>query len=135
MTMTRTRWLAMAAAATLFLAGCGGGGGAQQAADRPPAAAVGQADIDKAMQTPTELTFWTWVPDIGKEVALFEKKYPAIKVNVVNAGQGEPQYTKLRTALKAAAALPTSCRSSSSTSRPSPSSTACSTCAPTGPRR
>ncbi|MCP2357557.1 multiple sugar transport system substrate-binding protein [Nonomuraea thailandensis] len=106
MTMTRTRWLAMAAAATLFLAGCGGGGGAQQAADRPPAAAVGQADIDKAMQTPTELTFWTWVPDIGKEVALFEKKYPAIKVNVVNAGQGEPQYTKLRTALKAGSGAP-----------------------------
>ena len=58
------------------------------------------------MQTPTELTFWTWVPDIEKEVALFEKKYPAIKVKVVNAGQGEPQYTKLRTALKAGSGAP-----------------------------
>ena len=58
------------------------------------------------MQTPTELTFWTWVPDIEKEVALFEKKYPAIDVKVVNAGQGEPQYTKLRTALKAGTGAP-----------------------------
>ena len=28
------------------------------------------------MSTPTELTFWTWVPDIENEVALFEEKYP-----------------------------------------------------------
>jgi hypothetical protein len=53
-----------------------------------PREPVSQADIDKAMKTPTELTFWTWVPNIDKEVALFEKKYPAIKVKVVNAGQG-----------------------------------------------
>jgi multiple sugar transport system substrate-binding protein len=108
MTMSRLRLPAAAAAATLFLAACGGGGGGagtQQTAGKPPGA-VSQADIDKAMQTPTELTFWTWVPDIAKEVALFEKKYPAIKVKVVNAGQGEPQYTKLRTALKAGSGAP-----------------------------
>lgn len=97
------RWLALGVAATLGLAACGGGddNGSGQAA-----ASVSQADIDKAMQTPTELTFWTWVPQIEKEVALFEKKYPAIKVKVVNAGQGEPQYTKLRTALKAGSGAP-----------------------------
>jgi multiple sugar transport system substrate-binding protein len=90
--------------AGLGLTACSGGsddGGGGQAA--PPA---NQADVDKAMQTPTTLTFWTWVPDISKEVALFEKKYPAIDVKVVNAGQGEPQYTKLRTALKAGSGAP-----------------------------
>jgi multiple sugar transport system substrate-binding protein len=90
---------------SLALAACGGdgddaGGGATQAQG------VSQADIDKAMSTPTELTFWTWVPNIQKEVALFQKKYPAIKVKVVNAGQGTPQYTKLRTALKAGTGAP-----------------------------
>ncbi|TMR92743.1 ABC transporter substrate-binding protein [Nonomuraea basaltis] len=105
MTTPRTRWLATTAATALFVAGCGGGGETQEAADKPPGV-TSQADIDKAMQTPTELTFWTWVPEIEKEVALFEKKYPAIDVKVVNAGQGEPQYTKLRTALKAGSGAP-----------------------------
>jgi multiple sugar transport system substrate-binding protein len=68
--------------------------------------AVSQADIDKAMSTPTELTFWTWVPDIQQEVNLFQQKYPAIKVKIVNAGQGTPHYTKLRTALQAGKGAP-----------------------------
>ncbi len=95
---------ALAAVTSLLLASCGGGGGDEGTQAAPQAAS--QSDVDKAMQTPTELTFWTWVPEIEKEVALFQKKYPAIKVNVVNAGQGEPQYTKLRTALKAGTGAP-----------------------------
>jgi multiple sugar transport system substrate-binding protein len=71
-----------------------------------PANPVSQADIDKAMSTSAELTFWTWVPDIQQVVDLFLKKYPAIKVNVVNAGRGTEQYTKLRTALKAGSGAP-----------------------------
>jgi multiple sugar transport system substrate-binding protein len=80
--------------------------GSDESTSRTSNAAVTQADIDKALQTPTTLTFWTWVPDIADEIALFEKKYPAIKVNVVNAGQGTPHYTKLRTALKAGTGAP-----------------------------
>jgi len=94
---------AVALTVSLGLAACSGGDDDSGGTAAPPAS---QADIDKAMQTPTELTFWTWVPDIEKEVALFEKKYPAIDVKVVNAGQGEPQYTKLRTALKAGTGAP-----------------------------
>jgi multiple sugar transport system substrate-binding protein len=99
------RWLTLAVAATLGLSACGGGSSGTTGSSTTPST-VSQADIDKAMQTPTELTFWTWVPQIEKEVALFEKKYPAIKVTVQNAGQGEPQYTKLRTALKAGTGAP-----------------------------
>ncbi len=90
---------------SLALAACGGGDD-DAGGEAGQAQAVSQADIDKAMSTPTELTFWTWVPNIQKEVALFQKKYPAIKVKVVNAGQGTPQYTKLRTALKAGTGAP-----------------------------
>ncbi|WP_395244186.1 ABC transporter substrate-binding protein [Agromyces sp. MMS24-K17] len=67
---------------------------------------VSQEDIDKAMETPTELTFWTWVPDIDQEVALFEEKYPAIKVKVENVGQGLAHYQKLRSALEAGEGAP-----------------------------
>ncbi|GAA3804696.1 extracellular solute-binding protein [Streptomyces phyllanthi] len=45
-------------------------------------------------------------PDIEQEVALFEKKYPAVKVKVVNAGQGVQHYAKLRTAIKAGKGAP-----------------------------
>ncbi|MGH1525511.1 hypothetical protein ACRAWC_16280 [Leifsonia sp. L25] len=108
-------------AVALALTGCTGGGGASTDSTKP----VSQAEIDKAMKTPTNLTFWTWVPDIKNEVALFEKKYPAIKVDVENVGQGAAHYQKLRTALKAGKGLRTWPRSSSSTSRRSPSPTAC----------
>ncbi|WP_371667280.1 extracellular solute-binding protein [Streptomyces sp. NBC_00289] len=102
--LSRRGFLAATGALTLAttLSACGGddtGGGA-------PAKRVSQADIDKAMKTPTELTFWTWVPNIDKEVALFRQKYPAIKIKVVNAGQGVAHYTKLRTALKAGSGAP-----------------------------
>ena len=33
---------------------------------------ISQDEIDEALSTPTELTFWTWVPDIQNEVDLFE---------------------------------------------------------------
>ncbi len=103
--VSRRTLLASAGAVSLSvaLAACGddGKGGGTSAAT-----AVSQADIDKAMSTATELTFWTWVPDIAQEVALFEKKYPAVKVKVVNAGQGGPEYTKLRTVLQAGTGAP-----------------------------
>ncbi|MEV4290728.1 extracellular solute-binding protein [Nonomuraea bangladeshensis] len=100
--------MAVATSLGMASAACGAGGGATGGDSAAPAAAktMSQAEIDKAMSTPTELTFWTWVPDIAQEVALFEKKYPAIKVKVVNAGQGVPQYTKLRTALQAGKGAP-----------------------------
>src|SRR4051795_3643259 len=101
--VSRRTFLASAGAVSLSaaLAACGGKDGGTSAA-----AAVSQADIDKAMSTATELTFWTWVPDIAQEVALFEKKYPAVKIKVVNAGQGGPEYTKLRTVLQAGTGAP-----------------------------
>ncbi|MFE2470635.1 ABC transporter substrate-binding protein [Streptomyces mirabilis] len=103
--LSRRGFLAATGALSLAatLSACGGDGGSTTGSSAKP---VGQADIDKAMKTPTQLTFWTWVPNIDKEVALFEKKYPAVKIKVVNAGQGTPEYTKLRTALKAGSGAP-----------------------------
>ena len=86
----------------LLLAGCTSGG----ATTSTSGTAISQTQIDKAMKTPTTLTFWTWVPDIQNEVDLFEKAYPAIKVKVENVGQGAPHYTKIRTALKAGTGAP-----------------------------
>jgi multiple sugar transport system substrate-binding protein len=110
--LSRRRFLAVTGALTAgtALAACSSGGSGASAGSTAAAAAVSQADIDKAMSTPTELTFWTWVPNIDQEVALFKQKYPAIKVTVVNAGQGAAQYTKLRTALQAGTGAPDACQ-------------------------
>ena len=64
---------------------------------------VGHAAPAKA---PVTITFWSWVPKLQDEVNLFEKSHPDIKVNLVKAGQGTPEYTKLRTALKANSGAP-----------------------------
>lgn len=92
----------------LGLAACAGSntGGGNGASATP----VSSDDFATAMDTDTELTFWTWVPDIQNEVDLFQAKYPKIKVKVVNAGQGLDQYTALRTALKAGKGAPDVCQ-------------------------
>src|ERR1035437_6390088 len=64
---------------------------------------LGQAAPAKA---PVSITFWSWVPKLQDEVTMFEKAHPNIKVNLVNAGQGLAEYTKLRTALKAGSGAP-----------------------------
>ena len=75
---TRRKFLLSTAAATssaVFLAACGGGG-----EEAPPAqssaSAIPQSEIDKAMDTETTLTFWTWVPDIKNQVKLFTDDVP-----------------------------------------------------------
>lgn len=86
---------------TMVLAGCAPGD-----SSNAPAETISQEDFDEAMSTPTELTFWTWVPGIEDEVAMFEEAYPEIDVTVENVGQGGAQYTRLRTALDAGDGAP-----------------------------
>ncbi len=90
-------------AGAALLAACGGSGSPSSTTSSSAGPSI---DMAAELKKPAELTFWTWVPGIEKEVALFTKKYPNIKVKVVNAGQGGAQYTKLRTALKAGTGAP-----------------------------
>ncbi len=97
--------VAGSAVVALLVAGCSGGttgdettssgGGETTSSDT-----LSQEEIDAALNTPTDLTFWTWVPDIQNEVDLFEAAYPNINVTVENVGQGLEHYTKVRTALE-----------------------------------
>ncbi|GAA0320821.1 ABC transporter substrate-binding protein [Kineococcus aurantiacus] len=92
--------LAGSAVTGLALAACSDG------SNNETAAPVSSADAEKALNTETQLTYWTWVPDIDKEVALFQEKYPKIKVKVENVGQGLAHYQKVRTALKSKEGAP-----------------------------
>lgn len=52
------------------------------------------------------LEVWSWVPGLDKTVKAFEKRYPNVKINVVNLGGGSQTYNKLQTALKAGSGAP-----------------------------
>jgi multiple sugar transport system substrate-binding protein len=95
---------AVVAVSTLLLAGCTSAGGSSSSSSS--GGTVTQAQINKAMSTPSTITFWSWLPDVKNEIALFEKKYPKITVKYENAGQGTPEYTKLRTVIKAGSGQP-----------------------------
>ncbi|MFB7249972.1 ABC transporter substrate-binding protein [Microbacterium sp. NPDC056234] len=96
----RAALIAGAALTALVLAGCTPGGQEESAGP------ITDEQREEALNTPTELTFWTWVPNIEDEVALFEEKYPEIDVKVENVGQGLPHYQKLRSALEAGEGAP-----------------------------
>lgn len=107
--MNKARKTAMAlvgtaTAFTLLVAGCSSTGEEPTQSASPSAAS--QDEFDEAMTTPTELTFWTWVPDIEKQLALFEEAYPDIQVTVENVGQGLEHYQKLRSALESGDGAP-----------------------------
>jgi multiple sugar transport system substrate-binding protein len=106
---TRRKFListAAAASSAWLLAACSGGEPEAPAAAPASPQQIPQSDIDAAMNTETTLNFWTWVPDIENEVKLFTTKYPKIKVNVTNVGQGAPHYQKLRSTIQSGQGAP-----------------------------
>jgi multiple sugar transport system substrate-binding protein len=96
--------LALAGAlAACSSSGSSAGAGASAGA---PSAAGSAGAIAAALQQPTTLTLWAWAPQSKDIVAAFEKKYPKVKVNLVNAGTATTEYTKLQNAIKAGSGAP-----------------------------
>lgn len=89
-------------AAILTLAACGGGSsetGQGEASGSPE-------DLAAALEEGGTLTYWSWTPSAQAQVDAFEKAYPNVEVNLVNAGTGNDQYTKLQNAIKAGSGAP-----------------------------
>jgi multiple sugar transport system substrate-binding protein len=106
----RKLWTTAAAAAAVALAtglaACGSSGSSPGTASSAAAAGNSPAAIAAALHKPATLTFWAWAPQSKDIVSAFEKKYPKVKVNLVNAGTGTAAYTKLQNAIKAGAGAP-----------------------------
>ncbi|MFF0909463.1 ABC transporter substrate-binding protein [Microbacterium enclense] len=100
---TAVRRAAFAVAATALAAGSlvacssgnagGGNGGSAE-------------DIEAALEQGGEVTYWSWTPSAEAQVAAFEKAYPNVNVNLVNAGTNTEEYTKLQNAIKAGSGAP-----------------------------
>ncbi|MFD7313539.1 ABC transporter substrate-binding protein [Streptomyces sp. NPDC059883] len=78
------------------LSACGGGPG-----DGSGSGAVGEAEIRKALDKPSELTVWSWSASLPEVAKAFEKEHPKVKISVKNVGTGPAHYTKLQNAIKA----------------------------------
>lgn len=63
-------------------------------------------DIEKALEEGGEITYWSWTPSAEAQVEAFQKKYPNVTVNYVNAGTNTEEYTKLQNAIKAGSGAP-----------------------------
>jgi multiple sugar transport system substrate-binding protein len=81
-------------------------GGSASATATGSAPAGTAAAIAAALQQPTTLTVWAWAPQNKDIVTAFEKQYPKVKVNLVNAGTATTEYTKLQNAIKAGSGAP-----------------------------
>jgi len=103
MTSKNKRGVAAAVVGTLIASTAILGISAQQA---QAAAAPSAAAIAKALNTPTNLTFWSWLPGQQNEVNLFEATYPKIKVKLVNVGSGGTEYNKIKAGIAAKSGLP-----------------------------
>jgi multiple sugar transport system substrate-binding protein len=71
-------------------------------ASSTPAAASTSAPAAAA----EEITFWSWVPDVDKQVEAFNASHTDIHVTYVNNGNGNTEYQKLRTNLQAGTDIP-----------------------------
>ena len=84
----------LAAVAALALAACGSSG--------KSSASSGSSGGSGGSGGKVTLTFWSWVPGIAKQVALFNQSHPSIHVNLVQTPTGAAgTYAKMFTAIKA----------------------------------
>ncbi|GAA3435116.1 ABC transporter substrate-binding protein [Kutzneria kofuensis] len=98
--LRRHRAVAALALAAALATACGSPG-------QDAAKANGTQDsVDAALKAGGTITYWTWTPSAKAQVAAFEQEYPNVKVNLVNAGTGNDEYTKLQNAVKAGSGGP-----------------------------
>ena len=92
--------LAVLATLTLTATACGSDASDTGAGDSGP------KDVTAALEKGGKVTVWAWEPTLKKVAEDFEKKYPEVDVELVNAGTGDKQYTALQNAIAAGSGTP-----------------------------
>ncbi|MET9674550.1 extracellular solute-binding protein, partial [Streptomyces sp. NPDC006482] len=99
---TRRLLGALAVASTLALTATACGSDA-------PDAGTGESspkDVQAALDKGGKVTVWAWEPTLKKVAEDFEKKYPNVDIELINAGTGDKQYTALQNAMTAGSGAP-----------------------------
>lgn len=99
--------LAGAVAAALIV-GCGSSGGTTSGSGPGSNASPKASTVVAGSCKPgaVHLTFWAWVPGMGRAVTAFNQTHPGICVTQENPGAGEQEYTPLNNAIKAGSGAP-----------------------------
>jgi multiple sugar transport system substrate-binding protein len=102
------RGVALVGVAALTLAGCGSGDSEPDTGSGSAAAAKGVSaqEVEAALQAGGTIKVWSWEVTLKQVVEDFQKKYPKVKVELVNAGTGNEQYTALQNAIAAGSGVP-----------------------------
>jgi len=93
---------AIVGALSLALAACSSSSDDSGSTPKP----ANTSAVEDALAKGGSITVWAWEPTLKDVVPAFEKKYPNVKVNLVNAGTGNDQYTALQNAIKAGKGVP-----------------------------
>jgi multiple sugar transport system substrate-binding protein len=97
----RVTSIAAAAIAALVAAGCSSSGSSPTATSTASSAGASATSASAAAGPNVTLTFWSWVPDLNKVVAIWNKSHPDVQVQVQVQAGGDAELTKLLTAAKA----------------------------------
>src|ERR1700722_12898637 len=96
-----------AAPASSSPSGAGSASGATASAAASPSSSVTvEAGANCASSSAVKITFWAWVPGLGRAVDEFNSTHPGICVTQEDVGAGDPEYVAITNALKAGSGAP-----------------------------
>jgi len=113
--LSRTRRISTAvagAAAISLLAACSSSTSSSSGSTSTPASTASASPSvtvvagGSCSPNATKITFWAWVPGMGRAVTEFNKTHPDICVTQEDVGAGSPEYVAITNALKAGSGAP-----------------------------
>ncbi|MGH3293601.1 MAG: ABC transporter substrate-binding protein [Trebonia sp.] len=80
--------------------------GSASAAASPSSSVTVEAGANCASSSAVKITFWAWVPGLGRAVTAFNQTHPGICVTQEDVGAGDPEYVAITNAIKAGSGAP-----------------------------
>ena len=72
----------------------------------PSSSVTVEAGANCSSSNAVKITFWAWVPGLGRAVTEFNQTHPGICVTQEDVGAGDPEYVAITNALKAGSGAP-----------------------------